>query len=184
MPTIVLLLFLFGAEVATLAQAEDSLYGPTFKGQLHQYAAPAEQQWQESAFELPPYPKPDELRGGELVMPRKDLAYQLDVDSIAIGPDGVTRYAIVITSATRARNVFYEGIRCRTAEYKTYAYGSQGQWSEAANAQWQSVRQIRGSLHRRELFLNYFCDELRDPLTREQVLARIDNPFRFDEGRP
>lgn len=170
--------------MSPVAYAEDILYGPSPKERMHQYAAPEERQWKELALELPPYPDPARLRGGELVITGAELTYQLDVDSIRVDADEVVRYAIVIISSTGARNVFYEGIRCQTAEYKSYAYGSQGQWSTAVYPRWQSIGRSGSSSHRRELFLYYFCNKYYRPVTREEVLARLINPYRIEGGRP
>lgn len=159
--------------------------GRTVEEQLEiNYVGPKGEAWKETTLELPPYPDIPSMQGGELQLSRGDLTYKLDLDSIAIGEDGVTRYTIVITSSTGAQNILYEGVRCQTAEYKSYAFGSQGGWSEAVFPQWQSVGSVRGSAHRRELFLYYFCDEYRSPLPREQVLARIKDPYQMQGGRP
>ncbi len=144
---------------------------------------PTEPDWKEQSWNLPPFPDVAQMRGAEFSLHGSDFTYWLDLDSLAVGDDGVTRYAIVITSQTGAQNVFFEGIRCQSGEYKTYAYGSQGEWHAAAYPQWQSVRLVRGSPHRRELFEYYLCSDLIAPLSREQIEARFRQYARFNEGR-
>ena len=60
------------------------------------------------------------------------LVYGVDPASIRISKeDGVVRYVLVATGSSGARNVIYEGIRCATGEFKTYArYSSDGRWND------------------------------------------------------
>jgi len=81
------------------------------------------------------------------------LRFGLVPDSLQLGADGVIRYVVVAQSATGAVNVFYEGLRCRTQEMRTYARWSPtqlplpapfaaeaGQWRSAGETRWLGWR--------------------------------------------
>ena len=68
------------------------------------------------------------------------LVFGVDPATLRISDDGIVRYVMVASSASGARNVFYEGLRCATGEYKTYArYTSEGTWNKVSNVEWRSV---------------------------------------------
>jgi len=67
--------------------------------------------------------------------------YFLDTKSLTFGEDGVVRYTAVIESRSGARNVIYEGIRCRTDEVKLYAYAAgNGAFREPRISEWQPLK--------------------------------------------
>ncbi|WP_334133768.1 CNP1-like family protein [Tepidimonas sp.] len=71
-----------------------------------------------------------------------ELRFGLDPDSLTLGPDGVIRYVIVARSASGAINAWYEGLRCATAQVKTYAHwnpGPPGQWRPNPNPAWRNL---------------------------------------------
>lgn len=95
--------------------------------------------WQEG--EVPPPPVFD---AGKLlnfdVSSGSSLVYGVDPATLSIGKDGIVRYVLVATSASGARNVLYEGLRCSTGEFRTYArYTPEGVWRDVDNAQWRSM---------------------------------------------
>ncbi|UUZ72838.1 CNP1-like family protein [Polaromonas sp. P1(28)-8] len=87
--------------------------------------------WAQSATDDPDWkesdaPPPPAFDAGKLVTfdvsPNSSLVFGVDPATIRISnSDGLVRYVMVATSASGARNVMYEGIRCATGEYKTYA---------------------------------------------------------------
>ncbi len=95
--------------------------------------------WQEG--EVPPPPAFD---AGKLlnfdVSSGSSLVYGVDPASLSIGKDGIVRYVVVATSASGARNVLYEGLRCSSGEFKTYArYTPEGLWRDVEQPQWHSM---------------------------------------------
>ena len=68
------------------------------------------------------------------------------------------RYSAVIKSQSGALNTSYEGLRCKTSEFKVYAYGIRnGEWTRARESQWRKVE--RSSVDFRfTLYKDYFCD--------------------------
>jgi len=74
------------------------------------------------------------------------LKFGIDPKTLSIGKDGVLRYVMVATSSSGAMNAMYEGIRCSTGEYKTYArYFPGSGWSKASSVEWQALRGTRST---------------------------------------
>ncbi|TSE34830.1 CNP1-like family protein [Tepidimonas charontis] len=98
--------------------------------------------WQEAEAPAPP----PTLRTEGLVpfspSVASELRFGLDPDSLTLGPDGVIRYVIVARSASGALNAWYEGLRCATAQVKTYAHwnpGPPGQWQHHPQPTWRAL---------------------------------------------
>lgn len=103
--------------------------------------------WKETEVPPPPLFSKDKLVPIE--MPKYvSLRFGVDPATVAIGPDGIVRYVVVAINATGSINAMYEGIRCATAEVKTYArYASNGQWSSVQDPQWRGLRENLPSKH-------------------------------------
>lgn len=118
---------------------------------------PEKKEFREIEVVLPAYPaQPDLLQ----FLPRRNSKnrYFIDRKSVSIGGDQVVRYSVVIKSSSDVENTSYEGIRCETSEFKTYAYGSKGsEWSKARNPQWRKIENSSAD-HRFTLSRDYFCD--------------------------
>lgn len=107
---------------------------------------PVDPDWKE--LEVPPPPAfklqglvPVELRGSS-------LSFGVDPASVAIGADGIVRYVVVATSSTGTVNALYEGVRCNTAEVKTYARHNPGSgWAPVTDAQWRPLHGASMSRH-------------------------------------
>jgi hypothetical protein len=68
------------------------------------------------------------------------LRYGIDPASVSVGVDGVVRYVLVARSSSGALNVLFEGIRCATAEMKTYArWNNAGAWNLSPDAPWRPL---------------------------------------------
>ena len=110
------------------------------------------------------------------------LVYGVDPASVTISQvDGVVRYVLVATGASGARNVMYEGMRCATGEFKTYArYSSDGRWSMVANAEWRSMFENMPSKHALYFARAGACDSGAAPLTVSVLVNQLKNSnFRF-----
>ena len=149
------------------------------------WALPAvdDPEWKES--EVPPPPAFDV---GKLitfdVSPNSSLVYGVDPASIRISnSDSVVRYVVVATSASGARNVMYEGIRCTTGEFKTYArYSPDGRWSAVANAEWRSMFGNMPSKHALRFAKAGACDSAAPAPSVDVLVTRLKNPnFRITE---
>lgn len=103
--------------------------------------------WTEEAV-----PPPPAFDAGKLltfdVPQTSSLTYGVDPSTLRISKDGVLSYVLVASSASGARNVLYEGIRCVTGEVKTYARsGPSGVWSPVAKPAWRSMFDNMPSKH-------------------------------------
>ena len=118
---------------------------------------PQEKEFKEIEVAMPPFPEESRLLEFRL---RRNSAnrFYVDRDSISVGPDRVVRFSAVIKSASGALNTSYEGIRCKTSEYKIYAYGvKNGEWSNARDSRWRQVERSSVDYHF-TLYKDYFCD--------------------------
>ena len=74
------------------------------------------------------------------VMKNSALTYGIDPKSLTVGEDGVVRYVMVARSDSGALNAMYQGIRCATAETKTYArWSGNNSWNTSPDAAWQTL---------------------------------------------
>ncbi|CAM3397537.1 CNP1-like family protein [Polaromonas hydrogenivorans] len=134
-------------------------------------------EWKES--EVPPPPAFDV---GKLVIfevsPNSSLVYGVDPASISISKsDGVVRYVMVATSASGARNVMYEGLRCSSGEFKTYArYSPEGRWNMASDPEWRSLFGNMPSKHALRFAQAGACDNAALPLSVNALVRRLKNP--------
>ncbi|HVY04992.1 MAG TPA: CNP1-like family protein [Burkholderiales bacterium] len=116
-----------------------------------------EKKFKESDVTLPPYP--DAARFIEF-KPRRNSSnhFFIDRESVSLAEDRVVRYSVVVKSESGATTTSYEGLRCKTAEYKVYAFGLQGnQWTPTADPQWRPILRLTPDF-RFALYKDYFCD--------------------------
>lgn len=115
--------------------------------------------WREQAVRLPAWPKDADLVEIKLDGPRGEFRYFIDTRSLSTGRDAVVRYTLVTESASGARNVSYEGLRCTPkGQYKTYAFGSDARFLPTSVAkQWQAIDERSHERFRYELWRHYLC---------------------------
>lgn len=134
-------------------------------------------EWKES--DVPPPPAFDDNKLITIdVRASSSLVYGVDPASISISlNDGVVRYVMVASSPSGARNVMYEGLRCATGEFKTYArYSAAGRWSAVPHAQWRSLFDNMPSKHALQFARAGACDSAAPPSTVEILVARLKAP--------
>jgi hypothetical protein len=139
---------------------------------------PEPKEFKEDALALPPYPQDSDLiefrpRGNS------NNRYYIEAASLALGADRVVRYTAVIRSRSGATNVSYEGLRCKDAHYKVYAFGTQsGTWSEARDPKWQDVGLSVGNF-RFSLYKDYLCDSeaVGGRNARDLIIRLRDDPL-------
>src|SRR5687768_7040175 len=91
-----------------------------------------EPEWKEDSVAAPPVFDVTKLVTFEVAL-NSQLVYGVDPATISISnKDGVVRYVVVASNASGARNVMYEGIRCSTGEFKTYARYSGDKWTSVS----------------------------------------------------
>jgi hypothetical protein len=122
-----------------------------------EYEFDHEKPWVELQSQLPPYPSEENLLKFDAGPASTNLHY-VDAPSIVVGDDGVVRYTLVIKSPQGAMNVSYEGIRCQTAEKRTYAYGRNDKtWMRARTSRWMDLENIKQNYAQRALYRYFFC---------------------------
>jgi hypothetical protein len=115
--------------------------------------------WQEEDFPLPAWPREQDLVEVKLDGPDQALTHYIDKRSLATGDDGVVRYTLVTTSASGARNLSFEGLRCTPkGRWKTYAFGMDGRFKPTTVGEaWREIRgQADDPLHY-DLWQHYLC---------------------------
>lgn len=139
--------------------------------------APDDPDWKESEAPPPPAFDMSKLLGFDGAV-NSSLVYGVDPSSIRIsGSDGLIRYVLVATSASGAKNVMYEAIRCSTGEFKTYArYSSDGRWSSVSDASWRSMFGSMPSRHALYFARAGACDNASTPGSVKEVVFRLKNP--------
>ena len=116
------------------------------------------------------------------VSPNSQLVYGVDPATLSISPkDGVVRYVMVASNASGARNVMYEGIRCTTGEFKTYArQSSDGKWTHVSNPEWRSLFENMPSKHALRFARAGACDSAAPATSVNVLVSRLKNPnFRM-----
>ena len=120
---------------------------------------------------LPPYPQDSDLLEFS-VGPTGSHRFFIDGRNLQMGADGVARFAVVVRTTGGAKNIAYEGIRCKSYEKRTYALGHpQGKWVEAKYSNWQRIGSDRAEYHA-ILHREYLCPSNR-LATREDALHAL-----------
>jgi hypothetical protein len=126
-------------------------------GLLRDDDAPA-QPAEESALQLPPAPKQDDLLRYD-VSAASTMNFMIDAKSVSITDTYVVRYTSVITSPSGATNISYEGVNCKTAERKLYASGRpDGSWNAFTEASWKPLSNAGAIRYPVTLMQDYFCN--------------------------
>jgi len=136
--------------------------------------------WREGEAKYPDPPKDENLV--RLAIDRLGGGFEvfLDRPSLTIGEDGIVRYTVVLRTRQGANNVYYEGIRCDTQAYKTYAYGTlKGGFKELRTARWRDISPTGGGDYHYELYSDYFCEA---SIPRD--MKRIDRMLKGYDEKP
>ncbi len=98
----------------------------------------ADKNKQEAEVPPPAPPQPGNLIRYDIGRPTS-MTFYVDSASVSLMQDGVIRFTSVAKGEGSSQNVAYEGMRCDTREYKTYAYGkADGTWYVLKEPQWRS----------------------------------------------
>lgn len=110
------------------------------------------------------------------VSPGSSLTFGIDPSTISIGSDGVVRYVMIAKSREGAVNAMYEGIRCATWEFKTYARrGNDPAWSADAGAEWKPMRTNANTRHTYRFAQQGGCVENAPPKTVADIVRSLKN---------
>ncbi|MGA7801393.1 MAG: CNP1-like family protein [Gammaproteobacteria bacterium] len=123
---------------------------------------------------LPAFPRSSGLLPVPLDLPDYPFKLSIDPAALSVGPHGVVRYTVVLTSHSGARNVFYEGVNCFTGHYKRYAFGtSDGHFERQSDATWKRIYERGGQDYLYQFYNFFLCNPSIGPLPRHQILQRI-----------
>lgn len=132
--------------------------------------------WQELQAMLPAYPREENLLPVRMPV-SYTLKIFLDEKSVSLAEDDIARFTLVVESSSGYRNIFYEGIRCETREYKTYAYGApEGEFHLLKEPKWQKIPYYDINAYRYQLARNYVCDpelSLSMALPPQKLVRRV-----------
>jgi len=132
--------------------------------------------WLEQEVVIPAYPQKGNLLKIRSLPPEPQFEYWVDEQSLSVEKDGVVRYSLVITAKSGgASNALFEGIRCATDEYKTYAYGGgSGPLRPARHPRWMPIRSDPSHPARQDLKKFYFCIESQGrPKPINEILSAL-----------
>ncbi|MHB8534375.1 MAG: CNP1-like family protein [Sulfuricaulis sp.] len=131
------------------------------------------EKWKESQIVLPSYP--DDRNLIPVPMNVTDtLKIYIDGKSISRAKDLVARFSLVVESPSGARSVFYDGLRCETRQYKTYAIGSAKHSLEpASDPQWRPIPRPEINAFRDDLYRRYVCDSHNSARSPQDIVRAL-----------
>lgn len=131
-----------------------------------------EKPWVEGAVQMPAFPEDKDLVAFT-VGSVSDRQYFIDASTVSVGNDGVVRFVLIVLSSAGARNVSFEGMRCATAERRSYAFGRPDRtWSIARGNKWLKIQGSTNN-HYVELFSAYFCKIGAPVLATDDDVRRV-----------
>jgi hypothetical protein len=138
---------------------------------------------------LPGFPKRENLRKIRSPTHARGRTYYVDEKSITLGQDRITRYTVVVRSASGVNNVVHESMNCSERDIKVLAYGtSQGVLKLAQGTVWRRYNHQGPMAYRAILALDYICGDSHEPLDAATVVQRLrasekaDNELYPDRG--
>lgn len=166
----ILLVFFLG--IARCVEAQPDL---ELKESERRFLSRPDKRWSESdQFEYPEAPREANLVRLDSELIEGGYDYFIDRASVSMGSDEVLRYTVVLEPTAGARNIFYEGIRCATSEFKTYAYAAEtGGFKPLAVQTWRKLKTTGPYDYRRLLAERYVCDRDGWALNEKEVQQRI-----------
>ncbi len=157
------LLFLAGL-LAGMAQAAD---------EYPQFEYKQGERWEEQNVTVPAYPRDQDLIEVPVQLTAFPFRVLLDRAALQLGEDRVSRYTVVLESASGVRNVFYEGIHCADGEYRTYAIGVNGSFEPMRDSRWKAITELGSDRYRRALERRFLCDVDKRAREPRDVLVEI-----------
>lgn len=108
------------------------------------------------------------------ISPGSAMRFGIDPTTLSIGTDRVVRYVLVAQSASGALNVLYEGIRCETAEMKTYArWNNDSSWNVSQDASWRTLQSKGSARHGMVLATQGVCEGTTPNKSVSQILKSL-----------
>jgi hypothetical protein len=115
--------------------------------------------WAEAGVTLPAYPQDADLVEFPVDNSDSPFRYFIDTKSLTVGSaDQVVHFTLVTQSPSGARNISFEGLRCDTRAYKTYAFGTgKGRFRPLKTPRWKRIKPSSPYRHYQDLREFYFC---------------------------
>lgn len=141
--------------------------------------------WKEADVPKPPSFNKDKLIPVDMP-PYVTLRFGVDPATLTLTEDGVVRYVMVAQGnagsggSSSNLSAMYEGIRCSTGEFKTYArFNASGQWAALNNPPWRPLNDNNTSKHALALARQGACDG-RSASARsvQAIISALKNPPR------
>lgn len=107
--------------------------------------------------------------------------FAIDADSILIGPDGVTRYIVVMTNPSGGKQTQYEGIRCDTFQWRLYGTLENNTWRENPLSSWKAIQSNVPNRYQAALAQGAFCNLNTQEKEIKTVIQSL-NPEEFTGG--
>ena len=102
-----------------------------------------------------------------------DSIFKVDLSSVRLGDDGVVRLTLAVLSSQGQANIFFEGFRCETSGYKSYAMrtGFNSPWVTFRSSKWRPVRLQRRNNYRADLVRYYICPALNNSGREDDIVS-------------
>ena len=128
--------------------------------------------WKEETITLPPATGDQQFRVVE-VTGMGDSIFKVDLSSVKLGDDGVVRLTLAVLSSKGQANILFEGFRCDTSGYKSYAMrtGFDSPWVAFRSSKWRPVRLQRRNNFRADLVRYYLCPSLNNSGSEEDIVS-------------
>ncbi len=137
--------------------------------------------WIENETEILAVPAPENLTELRLDRTPEGVTVLIDKTRIVANPDDkIVRVWLWLRRDRGHESGVFEGYRCQTHEYKTYAYANPGrepQVKKARNPLWRTLPKEGSADFRRELLEDYFCG-IRGMRTSGEIADRLSGAFR------
>lgn len=140
--------------------------------------------WTEQVPEaLPPLPDEGALEPITLTGPGRHRHF-VARQSVKVGADKVIRFVLVVKPAQGPLQSSYAGLRCRTGQWKTYAYAAaKGPWRPLAAPVWEDVESKSFDSVRSDLCRHFFCAGTAVAGNAEQLLLNLKRPVTVNKPR-
>ena len=81
------------------------------------------------------------------------MRFGIDPQTLSVSVDGVVRYVVVASSLQGANTALFEGIRCNSDEFRTYARRNKDEasWSDVKESQWVPLYGTAQAAHARAI---------------------------------
>jgi hypothetical protein len=92
------------------------------------------------------------------VTPASRNRFSVDGSTLSVGEDKVIRFILVIDTPEKARNVSFAGLRCKTREWKDYAFGERDRtWRVDETREWRLIHDVNQNNYQYTLFKQFLC---------------------------